>query len=469
MRIKLASHACLLMAGLLATSCSPTPTAAPSAEQPLPNTTANAQSPAPTLTPISLPTIAPPIPTPTLLAPTSAPATQAPTAAPLAATPKPTAVPGINLRMVDWRKFLITDKAFKHESKIDDLSKNGWPYIGLVGKKNVSGFAMLGDRIAYGDISGDGRDEALVSLFSGGTAGNLGLLVFTGGAAKPELVAALPGYKIGGVFEGGVLKVSQPQYAGFEPNCCPSGLSLTRYKISEGTLAQISQVSEGIPEARAPTVEKFYNLLNLKKFKDAYAFLSPGYQQAQPFDAWSAGYKDTLKIEATDVRQRANGSVSAYLKSTDKTGRGPVLESFHVVWVLVWDGKANQWRLDSATVGAVNGRLSGALQYPSSGIPPLSIFARNGDTGDVFSTETKRNQSSWSMAVPAGTYVVFAYLSESFDGNLVGGYSDFVTCGLQAGCPSHKLIAVKVEANKTITGVDVSDWYAPAGTFPARP
>ena len=370
---------------------------------------------------------------------------------------------------MDWRKFLTTDKAFKFDPTIEDFSKNAWPYISVAANKEASGYAMLGDRIAYGDISGDGKEEALVSLFSGGTAGNLGVLLFRAGAEKPELVAAFPGYKLGGVFDGGVLTVTQPLYAGFEPNCCASGFKFTRYKIVDSKLVDLGTISEGIPAARPYTVQKFFEYLNDKKFKDAYAFLSPTYQHDQPFEPWKAGYKNTTNIVVSDVRQRANGLVSALVKGTDSTAKGLVSQTYHVVVSLTWDTKAGQWLLDTATVDIAAAKLTGKLQYPSSFIPALEIFARDTESGDVFSTDTKQNQNNWSLVVPSGTYQVFAYVLNASNTELAAGYSEFVTCGLKVSCPSHKLIMVKAESGKTTSGVDVSDWYAPVGTFPPRP
>lgn len=331
------------------------------------------------------------------------------------------------------------------------------------------GFAVLGDGIAYGDVSGDGHEEALISLFSGGTAGNLAVLLFAPGPDKPQLVATIPGYKIGGVMEAGLLKISQPQYAGFEPNCCASGLSSTNYQLTDGKLVTVSTTSEGFPEMRAPTVEKFYQFLNDKKYADAWPFLSPGYQKQQTFETWRAGYSATTSVEATDIRQRSNGTVSVLLKAAEATGKGQVAQKYHAVWSLVWDAKVGQWRLDTATVSIVTAKIAGKLQYPSSGIPALTIFAKNTDTGDIFTSETARNQSAWSITVPPGNYTVFAYLLESPNSTLAGGYSEFVKCGLKVGCPSHKLIPIKAESGKTTSGIDVSDWYAPAGAFPARP
>lgn len=66
-------------------------------------------------------------------------------------------------------------------------------------------------------------------------------------------------------------------------------------------------------------------------------------------------------------------------------------------------------------------------------------------------------QEKFSLKVPAGEYFVYQIKADS----VKAYYTEFVTCGLKAECPSHKKIPVKVEAGKTVTA-DPGDWYDPA-------
>src|SRR5262249_48966367 len=141
--------------------------------------------------------------------------------------------------------------------------------------------------------------EAAIPLNSGGTAGNIGFLVYRQATPSPQLTAWKDGYKLGLLTEAGRLVARNALYAGWEPNCCPSGFSLDTYTLQKGQLHRIAHREEGLAQMQAATVEHFYELLGHKDMKDAYALLSDVEQAANPYDAWAIGYADTLDIQAT--------------------------------------------------------------------------------------------------------------------------------------------------------------------------
>ena len=105
-----------------------------------------------------------------------------------------------------------------------------------------------------------------------------------------------------------------------------------------------------------------------------------------------------------------------------------------------------------------NGRIEGLLHYPSEGIPPLVVYARNVTTSETLQVATGENQQTFIIEdVPAGVYHVFAWVA---DGNGLGGaYTQAVPCGLSVDCTDHSLIQVPVAAGQTATGIDIGDWY----------
>jgi hypothetical protein len=133
----------------------------------------------------------------------------------------------------------------------------------------------------------------------------------------------------------------------------------------------------------------------------------------------------------------------------------------------------------SATPAPVaTGTVTGRLGYPSEFIPALAIYAlptnNTADGRHVIFTERTREAPgdvTYTMQVPAGTYYFVAYSREAPPGvTLAGGYTRYVTCGLQPPCSDHALIPVTVIAGQTVTGVDIRDWYLPPGeSFPPRP
>lgn len=114
-----------------------------------------------------------------------------------------------------------------------------------------------------------------------------------------------------------------------------------------------------------------------------------------------------------------------------------------------------------------DGAITGSLSYPSEGIPPLKVVAFDAGSGDPVATlETESGQSTYSLSVPMGAYYVVAY---TLDGQLAGGYTLAVLCGLGAECTDHMLIPVGVAPGIGPEDIDPADWYAPEGSFPAMP
>jgi len=121
-----------------------------------------------------------------------------------------------------------------------------------------------------------------------------------------------------------------------------------------------------------------------------------------------------------------------------------------------------------ASVGTITGKVC----YPAGGIPPLTIYITALAGGGVFSFPNPPDVSTYSASVPAGNYTAFAYPTIPFDpaDSLVGGYTQFVPCGLDAStCSDHTLIEVVVYANQTTSGVDICDWQSDPGVLPPRP
>lgn len=113
--------------------------------------------------------------------------------------------------------------------------------------------------------------------------------------------------------------------------------------------------------------------------------------------------------------------------------------------------------VDPSGVSAT-GTIEGKLSFPSEMMPAdMEVCAVN-RTSQQESCTKEKTPAGYSLKVPAGSYHVFAR-SKSFNPNYKAYYSEFVTCGLKAGCLSHAPIEVKVDAAKVTTGVDPQDWY----------
>jgi len=121
------------------------------------------------------------------------------------------------------------------------------------------------------------------------------------------------------------------------------------------------------------------------------------------------------------------------------------------------------------------GKITGRLSYPSSFIPPMRVAVFSLADGSVSYTDTAKNQGTYSIDLPVGTYHVVAYpydssapASAGASSTYGGGYTQAVPCGLTAACTDHTLLAVTVTENQTVNA-DPGDWYAPEGSFPPMP
>src|ERR1043166_3480230 len=112
-----------------------------------------------------------------------------------------------------------------------------------------------------------------------------------------------------------------------------------------------------------------------------------------------------------------------------------------------------------ATQAGDVGVITGTVQYPSEEVPAMRIyaFAMDGMSYHVAATTDKQRQFRISN-VPAGKYYVMAYPTEAAGApSAAGGWSAFVSCGMNAQCADHSLLPVTVVAGKTTSGIRIAD------------
>jgi hypothetical protein len=105
------------------------------------------------------------------------------------------------------------------------------------------------------------------------------------------------------------------------------------------------------------------------------------------------------------------------------------------------------------------GTLEGSLGFPSEGIPKnMKVCAQNEETREIYCTKTHikyKNGEGYRLGIPAGNYKVYSEVSGYPDlEGYKAYYSDFVKCGLNIKCSSHKPVIVGVLPGKTTSGVD---------------
>lgn len=119
------------------------------------------------------------------------------------------------------------------------------------------------------------------------------------------------------------------------------------------------------------------------------------------------------------------------------------------------------------------GAIQGEAGYPGPFVPPLHIYAVKVDrVQHAVRVDTQASPLAVLTqfridAVPAGTYHLLAYAPDH--PRHAAGYTRAVLCGLAAGCAFHALVPVPLDAGQVVTGVKVTDWYAPPGSLPPEP
>ena len=115
-----------------------------------------------------------------------------------------------------------------------------------------SGGGLRPEEIVFADLTGDGVDEAVVPISSGGSGGDVAYAVFGyQGGDLEELLAVKPeAGRVTVSVEDGVLVETQPIYAPEDPFCCPSQLLHRYYRWDGGELVVDHEITEKVPSAK---------------------------------------------------------------------------------------------------------------------------------------------------------------------------------------------------------------------------
>jgi hypothetical protein len=115
------------------------------------------------------------------------------------------------------------------------------------------------------------------------------------------------------------------------------------------------------------------------------------------------------------------------------------------------------------------GYITGNMTYPSDAIPGVMVAcAENVEKKETICSQKRKNWQAgvrYSLKVSPGRYYVYGTLlpgDESVEGmrGIKAYYTDYIKCGMGENCKSHKRITLEVEANETLAGITVGDWWA---------
>ena len=262
-----------------------------------------------------------------------------------------------SIRTTNWKKFFSESKEFATDTG-SYTEYDGYAYSLLKKPKNnneeTSGYPAL-DYISYGDLDGDGKEEALVFFQSGGTAGALFFTVLTKEKNGVRVLDWGEGYKVSGTITHDTLHIYQPVYVGWEPNCCPQSIRTTWYRIKNGKLSALKKTTEGIREGAESVVIYYYELLNSQQWKEAYALLGKKFRAKHPYQKWWEGYSNNISTEATvDTMQISDSTVHVKIIGTDyHLDADNTVSQFEGMWKLEWISPEKGWSLAEAQIRLV--------------------------------------------------------------------------------------------------------------------
>jgi hypothetical protein len=134
--------------------------------------------------------------------------------------------------------------------EIDQVDFSQVPAVQALAEQ--TGGRLLPQEIIFADLTGDGSEEAVVPISSGGSGGNIAYAVFgyRGGDLQELLVANPAAGRVVIAIEDGMLVDTQPVYAPEDPLCCPSQLQHTYYRWDGSRFVVDHQETEKEPSAK---------------------------------------------------------------------------------------------------------------------------------------------------------------------------------------------------------------------------
>ncbi len=104
-------------------------------------------------------------------------------------------------------------------------------------------------QIKYGDLTGDGVDDAVVPVTSGGEGGDIAVFVLGYQPDGLEVLLRLERGRLKAEIDDGKLETLEPKFAEGDPSCCPSEFLRTFYVWDGSSLVfESEEVLPGIPE-----------------------------------------------------------------------------------------------------------------------------------------------------------------------------------------------------------------------------
>lgn len=109
--------------------------------------------------------------------------------------------------------------------------------------------------------------------------------------------------------------------------------------------------------------------------------------------------------------------------------------------------------VDIYSVNSSYGTVSGRICFPSEHIPAMTLYLQNMSKNKLFRFPIQENQFHYQFQLEPGEYLAYAW---TLNFEIAGGYT----------YEDHRLKSFYLNAGKSVTGIDICDWYGEPGTIP---
>jgi hypothetical protein len=114
------------------------------------------------------------------------------------------------------------------------------------------------------------------------------------------------------------------------------------------------------------------------------------------------------------------------------------------------------------SAGAAAGTIEGTVAFPGRFVPSMTVYAAEVDTAKVHTVQLARGQSSFTVDVPPGRYVIFLTPNEPGAPDIYGAFTQYSRCAprdVDGKCEDHSLVPLPMTARGARSTVSIDDWY----------
>ncbi len=250
-----------------------------------------------------------------------------------------------SIRKVNWDSLLAHDKVhFEYDSIASEFRAT----YRVVPDSDQGGSLDTTDfHIKYLDFNKDGREDAIITLFSGGSGAYATAVLFFQTPNGPKYVGCAGGpHYIDSLF-GDTLDIITAHWLREEAQCCWGAEDHQRIIGIRDSVRFLSLITEPEKGRAWEAVDEFYKavdgadnyrfggmfITNYKSPKEyAYSMLSDSYKASHPYVEWLKGYATMQSVKADVDQNLPDTDVSVKITSVDKINGRMVTKHFAGVW-----------------------------------------------------------------------------------------------------------------------------------------